>query len=83
MAQLVRITPQMGHSVIVTALIVMIVGGVGSLEGALIASVVYSFFHTFITTYVGGEIATIWGLVLMLLVLVIKPTGIMGDRESV
>ena len=61
----------------------MIVGGVGSLEGALIASVVYSFFHTFITTYIGGEVATIWGLVLMLLVLVIKPTGIMGDRESV
>lgn len=83
MAQLVRITPQMGHSVIVTALIVMIVGGVGSLEGALIASIVYSFFHTFITTYIGGEIATIWGLVLMLVVLVIKPTGIMGDHESV
>lgn len=83
MSPLVRITPQMGHPVLVTAFIVMIVGGMGSIEGALIAAVVYSFFHTFVTTYIGGEIATILGLALMLLVLIVKPTGIMGARESV
>ena len=83
MAPLVRITPQMGHSVLITAFIVMIVGGMGSIEGALIAAFAYSFFHTFVTTYIGGEIATILGLVLMLMVLIVKPTGIMGERESV
>lgn len=83
MAPLVRITPQMGHPVLITAFIVMIVGGMGSIEGALIAAFAYSFFHTFITTYVGGEVATILGLVLMLVVLIVKPTGIMGERESV
>ncbi|MFP6690758.1 MAG: branched-chain amino acid ABC transporter permease [Alphaproteobacteria bacterium] len=83
MAPLVRITPQMGHPVLITAFIVMIVGGMGSIEGALIAAFAYSFFHTFITTYVGGEVATILGLVLMLVVLIARPTGIMGERESV
>ncbi len=83
MAPLVRITPQMGHSVLITAFIVMIVGGMGSIEGALIAAFAYSFFHTFVTTYVGGEIATILGLVLMLMFLIVKPTGLMGERESV
>ena len=80
-APLVRTFPYMGHSVIVTAFIVIIVGGIGSLEGAVVAAVLYAFVHTFVTTYFDGVIADIVGLLLMLLVLVIKPTGLFGVRE--
>ena len=80
-APLVSINPHMGHSVIVTAFIVIIVGGVGSLEGAVIASVVYAFVHTFVTTLYDGVIADIVGLSLMLLVLIIKPTGLFGSAD--
>jgi branched-chain amino acid transport system permease protein len=83
MAPLVRVDPYMGHSVIVTAFIVIIVGGVGSLEGAVLAAVLYTFFHTFVTTFYDGTIATILGLLIMLLVLIVKPTGIMGTSEKV
>lgn len=82
MAPLTRVEPYMGHSVIITAFIVTIVGGIGSLTGAVLASVLYAFFHTFVTTYVGGTIATLLGLLIMLLVLVIKPTGLMGIQAS-
>jgi branched-chain amino acid transport system permease protein len=82
MAPLVIVDPHMGHTVIITAFIVMIVGGMGSLEGAVIAAVLYSFINTFITTFADGTLATIAGLLLMLLVLMIKPTGIMGTREK-
>jgi len=67
--------------VIVTAFIVIIVGGVGSLEGAILASVVYAFVHTFVTTFYGGVIADITGLSLMLLVLIVKPTGLFGCTD--
>lgn len=80
-APLVSVNPHMGHSVIVAAFIVIIVGGVGSLEGAVIASVVYAFVHTFVTTFADGVIADIVGLSLMLLVLIIKPTGLFGTAE--
>jgi branched-chain amino acid transport system permease protein len=80
-APLVSPTPHMGHSVIVTAFIVIIVGGLGSLEGAILASVLYAFVHTFVTTFFDGVIANIVGLMLMLLVLVIRPTGLFGARE--
>ena len=80
-APLVSVNPHMGHSVIVTAFIVIIVGGVGSLEGAIIASVVYAFVHTFVTTFYGGVIADITGLSLMLLVLIVKPTGLFGSAD--
>jgi branched-chain amino acid transport system permease protein len=82
MAPLTNINPHMGHNVIITAFIVTIVGGVGSLSGAVLAAILYALFHTFMTVYFGGTIATISGLLLMVLVLIIKPTGIMGVRIS-
>ncbi len=81
-APLGNINPHMGHNVIVTAFIVTIVGGVGSLSGAVLAAVLYAMFHTLVTVYLGATIATICGLVLMVLVLIVKPTGIMGVRIS-
>jgi len=82
MAPLVRVEPYMGHAVIITAFIVTIVGGIGSISGAVLASVLYAFFHTFVTTYFGGTVATMLGLVIMLVVLVVKPTGLMGTKVS-
>lgn len=82
MAPLVRVEPYMGHAVIITAFIVTIVGGIGSISGAVIASVLYAFFHTFVTTYFGGTLATMLGLVIMLVVLIVKPTGLMGTKVS-
>ena len=81
-APLGNINPRKGHNVIVTAFIVTIVGGVGSLSGAVLAAVLYAMFHTIVTVYFGATIATICGLVLMVGVLIVKPTGIMGVRVS-
>ncbi|MDH3691215.1 MAG: branched-chain amino acid ABC transporter permease [Gammaproteobacteria bacterium] len=80
-APLVRTYPYMGHSVIVTAFIVIIVGGLGSLEGAVVAAVLYAFVHTFVTTFSDGVVADIVGLLIMLMVLVVRPTGLYGSKE--
>ena len=80
-APLVRTFPYMGHSVIVAAFIVIIVGGIGSLEGAVLAAILYAFVHTFVTTQFDGVIADIVGLVMMMLVLVIRPTGLFGTKD--
>ncbi len=80
-APLVSVNPHMGHSVIVAAFIVIIVGGVGSLEGAVVASVAYAFINTVVTTFWDGVIADIVGLLLMLAVLILKPTGLFGTAD--
>lgn len=82
-APVISISPVIGHSVIVSAFIVIIVGGIGSLEGAVLASATYAFIHTVITTFVDGVIADIVGLSLMLMVLIIKPTGMFGTQDRV
>jgi branched-chain amino acid transport system permease protein len=80
-APLVAPTPYMGHSVIVTAFIVIIVGGIGSLEGAVVAAILYAFVHTFVTTVYDGVVANIVGLLMMLAVLIVMPTGLFGAKE--
>lgn len=80
-APLISVNPHMGHSVIVAAFIVIIVGGVGSLEGAVIAAVAYAFIHTVVTTFYDGVIADIVGLSMMLLVLIVRPTGLFGTAD--
>jgi len=82
MAPILPVTPYMGNSAVITAFIVLIVGGVGSIEGALLASLILGFLLTFVTTYINGTIATIAGAVLMFLVLVIRPRGIMGRAQT-
>jgi len=80
-APLVSPTPFMGHSVVVTAFIIIIVGGLGSLEGAVLVAILYAFVHTFVTTVYDGTLANIVGLLLMLGVLIVKPTGLFGAKE--
>jgi branched-chain amino acid transport system permease protein len=80
-APLVAPTPYMGHPVIITAFIIIIVGGVGSLEGAVLAAILYAFVNTFVTTIYDGTLANIVGLLLMLIVLIVKPTGLFGAKE--
>lgn len=82
MAPLTNINPHMGHNVIITAFIVTIVGGVGSLSGAVYAAIMYAMFHTFVSVYFGGTVATISGLILMVVVLIVRPSGIMGVKVS-
>lgn len=80
-APLVEPEPLMGHSVIVAAFIIIIVGGVGSLSGAVVAAVLYALVKTFVTTYADGVLADIVALLLMLVVLVVKPTGLFGLKD--
>jgi branched-chain amino acid transport system permease protein len=80
-ATIVPTGPYMGHSVIIAAFIVIIVGGIGSLEGAVVASILYAFVATFVTTFVDGVIADIVGLLLMFAVLIVRPHGLFGKPE--
>lgn len=83
MAPITRVTPFMGQPIIITAFIVIILGGIGSLEGAILGAVIYSTLFTFVSAYFDSTVGTIAGLCLMLLVLVIKPSGLLGKVQKV
>ncbi len=78
MAPIIPVTPYMGHAYAVTAFIIVIVGGMASIEGAVIAAFILGFIHTIVTTLYDSVTATMVGVLFMALVLILKPTGLMG-----
>ncbi|MEO9189229.1 MAG: branched-chain amino acid ABC transporter permease [Acetobacteraceae bacterium] len=75
------LTPGMGFSVLIESFIVTVIGGMGSILGALIAAVVLGLIRSFGT--IGFPLFTDELIyVFMIAILVIKPTGLFG-REIV
>ncbi|MDH3220611.1 MAG: branched-chain amino acid ABC transporter permease [Gammaproteobacteria bacterium] len=78
MAPIIPVTPYMGHVYAVTAFIVVIVGGMASIEGAVLAAFILGFIHTFVSTLYDSVTATMVGVLFMAVVLIVKPTGLLG-----
>jgi branched-chain amino acid transport system permease protein len=71
-----------GYDVLLNALAVCIIGGLGSTGGVIVASLVVGFAQRFTDTYVGSHWTMIVSLVAILLVLVIKPSGLYGKQKE-
>jgi branched-chain amino acid transport system permease protein len=78
MSTIYAVTPSLGGHLILPALIVVVVGGMGSIGGATLAAVILGFVMTFVTTLVDGVTAVMVSVTVMAIVLVIKPQGLMG-----
>jgi branched-chain amino acid transport system permease protein len=78
MAPVQAVTPYMGHDVILVAFICVIVGGMGSIAGAVLAGFLLGFIHVFATTLVDGVVAKMLGVALMALILTVRPKGLLG-----
>jgi branched-chain amino acid transport system permease protein len=78
MSTIYAVTPSLGGHLILPALIVVVVGGMGSIGGATLAAVIFGFVITFVTTLVDGVSAVMVSVTVMAIVLVIKPQGLMG-----
>lgn len=82
MSPIYSVTPYMGTRVILMVFIIVVFGGVGSIEGALLASIILGFSYAVITTLADSTIATIISAVIMATVLAFRPQGLLG-REKV
>ncbi|PPQ37892.1 branched-chain amino acid ABC transporter permease [Rhodopila globiformis] len=73
------LTPGMGFSVLIESFIVTVIGGMGSIAGALIAAVVLGLIRSFGT--IGFPLFTD-GLmyIAMIIILVVKPSGLFGKE---
>lgn len=76
------ISPEEGYDVLIKALAVCIIGGLGSSGGVILASVVIGFAERFTDSYIGSHWTMIVSLAALLIVLVIKPSGIFGKQKE-
>lgn len=78
-APISSVYPNMGASVLIICFVVVVIGGIGSITGALVASLLVGFVDTFGKVFF-SEAAGIGIYVLMAAVLIWRPEGLMGRR---
>jgi branched-subunit amino acid ABC-type transport system permease component len=79
----INVYPTLGWDLLLTIFACVIVGGIGSAYGALIGSFVIAFSQEFLVLFVDGRYKTTIGFVIMIIVLLVRPNGILGQRRAV
>jgi branched-chain amino acid transport system permease protein len=78
MGTLLALTPFMGASALIKAIAIIILGGIGSIPGAIIGSLIIGLIDGVMPLYTNSTIAAILSFFIVILVLLIKPTGLLG-----
>lgn len=78
-APILSVTPDMGLQILIPTLIVVVIGGLGSLKGAITGSLIYGFVQTFGAVLLPG-FASVLIYALLALVLVTRPAGLFPAR---
>jgi len=76
------ISPGEGYDVLIKALAVCIIGGLGSTGGVIVASFIIGFAERFTDSYIGSHWTMIVSLAAILLVLIVKPSGLFGKQKQ-
>ena len=72
--------PGMAGTIIIDLFVVVVVGGLGSVEGALIASLLIGWIQSFGILFL-PQFAIVFEFLLMALVLIFKPHGLLGESK--
>jgi branched-chain amino acid transport system permease protein len=73
------VSPHLGGSLLIFAFIVTVIGGLGSLTGAAIASVIVALMQQFANFYLGGT-GDLVIVLLLAVVLLVRPSGLLGSK---
>ena len=76
------ITVDGGYDVLINALSVCIVGGLGSTFGVIIASFIIGYAQTITATYLSPHWTMIVSLLAILIILAFKPSGLLGHQKE-
>lgn len=79
-APIFSVSFSMGLDIIITAFIIVVVGGMGSLAGTLIAALMIGQLEAIASIFMGASQAQIASLVFLMIFLLFRPQGIFGDR---
>jgi len=75
------ITPYAGLGLCLKAFVVVILGGLGSVPGALLAGIIIGVVESVGTHFTNGTVAVIICFVIFLIIIFTKPKGLMGTIE--
>ena len=79
-----NITPGMGGQIELRGLAVIILGGMGNMEGAILGGLILGLVETFTIAYVpgGSDIKDAIAFLMLFLILLVKPEGLLGKGKA-
>ena len=80
LAPVFLVFPTNGMITTVKGFEIVVIGGLGSIPGALIAGVLLGVMESFGAAFVDSAYQNIYGFVLVIAILVLRPTGLFGER---
>jgi branched-chain amino acid transport system permease protein len=78
-APIVYVDFMMGRDILIMAFIIVIVGGMGNLEGSVLAAIIISLIQGIGALFVPPAMATVFALAFMIIVLLFRPQGLFGE----
>jgi branched-chain amino acid transport system permease protein len=77
-----NIVVESGYNVLILAIAVCIVGGLGSWIGAVLAAFLIGFAQILTVVYVGAHFQMVVALLAIILTLILKPSGLFGQQKE-
>jgi branched-chain amino acid transport system permease protein len=74
------IFPYMGGFALLKAFIVVVIGGLGSIPGAVLGGILLGMGESFISTFLGGAVSDIMSFIGVLILLIFKPEGLLRAK---
>ena len=74
------VTPQVGYAFVLVAFTTVVLGGMGSFTGALVAGLLLGVVEALCGLYLGESLGQLGIFVIFILVLLFRPTGLFGAR---
>ena len=78
---LFQLNPWMGIMPQVKAFIVVILGGIGSIPGAFLGGLILGVAESFVSTYASKALADLLGFILVIGILLFRPSGLFGRSQ--
>jgi branched-chain amino acid transport system permease protein len=82
LAPLFPVFPTIGINLVLISFVVVILGGLGSIEGALLGGLAIGMIETLSGFFIGSEMRQIAYFIVFILVLLFRPAGVFGHRGS-
>ena len=74
------VSPFMGLEVSVKGLVVMLLGGLGNVPGAMVGGLILGMVEILTAAYLGTSVRDLFTFVILILILLYRPTGLFGTR---